>query len=185
MSNCVTNNGSKRSESTGPYGRSWSEKQVHAGNFSLSGFGCSYTPTPRRYPVQVRGEEDPVVRSAILAWTKISQSIFNANALRHIQKAWDSPVTTTFYQKLLSDSCNTPIDATRLRAVASEHQEAGSLLRQSPQLDYACLMKPYEWRWVTVWEALPANPTRVFVVWWWMQNDSAGRVLCVKFVMHS
>ena len=31
--------------------------------------------------------------------------------------------------------------------------------RQSPQSDYACLTKPSEWRWVTVYEARLANPT--------------------------
>ena len=67
------------------------------------------------------GEEDPAVSSAILAWTEISQSTIPANALKHIQKAWDRPVTASVYQKLLVDPHNTPIDAARLRAVASEH----------------------------------------------------------------
>ena len=44
-----------------------------------------------------------------------------ANALKHVQKAWDSPVTASVYQKLLADPHNPPIDAARLRAVASEH----------------------------------------------------------------
>ena len=60
-----------------------------------------------------------IMRSAILVWTKISQSTIPANALKHVQKAWDSSVTASVYQKLLADPHNTPIDAAR--AVASEH----------------------------------------------------------------
>ena len=78
----------------------------------------------------VQDEEDPAMRSTILVWKKISHSSIPANALKHIQKAWDSPVTVTVYQKLLADSCNTPIDAARLRAVASKH--AGDWLHAAP-----------------------------------------------------
>ena len=98
----------------------------------------------------VHGEEDPAVRSAILVWTKISQSTIPANALKHVQKAWDSPVTASVYQKLLAGPHNTPIGAARLRAVTSEHAGPGSMPRQSPQSDYVCLTKASEWRWVTV-----------------------------------
>ena len=66
----------------------------------------------------VHGEEDPAVRSALLVWTKISQSTIPANALKHIQQAWNSPVTTCVYQKLLANPHNTPMNAVRLRAVA-------------------------------------------------------------------
>ena len=52
------------------------------------------------------------------------------NALKHVQKALDSPVTASVYQKLLADPHNTPIDAARLRAVASEH--AGGWLHAAP-----------------------------------------------------
>ena len=51
----------------------------------------------------VHGEEDPAVESAILVWREISQSTIPANALKHVKKAWDSPVTTSVYQKLLAD----------------------------------------------------------------------------------
>ena len=78
----------------------------------------------------VHGEEDPAMRSAILVWTKISQSPIPANALKHVQKAWDSPVTASVNQKILADQHNTSIDAARLRAVASEH--AGDWLHAEP-----------------------------------------------------
>ena len=78
----------------------------------------------------VHGEEDPAMRLAILVWMKISQSTIPANALKHVQKALDSPVTASVYQKLLADPHNTPIDAARLRAVASEH--AGDWLDAAP-----------------------------------------------------
>ena len=48
----------------------------------------------------------------------------------HVQKAWDSPVTASVYQKRLADTHNTSIDAARLRAVASEH--AGDWLHAAP-----------------------------------------------------
>ena len=70
------------------------------------------------------------MRSAILVWTKISQSTIPANALKHVEKSWNSPVTASVYQKLLADPHNTPIDAARLRAVASEH--AGDWLHAVP-----------------------------------------------------
>ena len=69
----------------------------------------------------VHGEDDPAMRSAILVWTEISLSTIPATALKHVQKACDSLVTASIYQKLLADPHNTPIDAARLRAVASEH----------------------------------------------------------------
>ena len=69
----------------------------------------------------LHGEEDLAMSSAILVWTKISQSTIPANALKHVHKAWDSPVTAFVDQKLLADSHNTPIDAARLMAVASEN----------------------------------------------------------------
>ena len=67
------------------------------------------------------GEDDPAVKSAFIVWTEISQSTIPANALKHVQKAWDSPMTASVYQTLLVDPHNTPIDAAKLRAVASEH----------------------------------------------------------------
>ena len=79
----------------------------------------------------VHVEEDPAMRSAILVWTEISQSTIPANALKHVQKAWNSPVTASVYQNLLpADPHNTPIDAARLTPVTSEH--AGDWLRAAP-----------------------------------------------------
>ena len=78
----------------------------------------------------VHREEDPAMRSAILVWTEISQSTISANALKHVKKALDSPVTASVYQMLLADPHNTPIDAARLRAMASEH--AGDFLHAAP-----------------------------------------------------
>ena len=124
-----------------------------AGMLASSAFLASAAATlPLQDAIHARSfhsGEDPAMRSAILVWTKISQSTIPANALQHVQKAWDSPVTASVYQKLLADPHNTPIDAARLRAVASEHAgdwlhaAPGSMLRQSPQSDY-CLTKPSE-----------------------------------------
>ena len=106
---------------------------VHMGNLGLRSAGLPATSTflaaaAATLPLQdailsksVQGEEDPAVRSAILVWAKISQSMIHANAIGHIQKVWDRLVTATVYHKLLADLCNTPTDVTRLRAVASGH----------------------------------------------------------------
>ena len=110
------------SESTSPYGWSWTEECWHAGIFSFLASAAATLPLQDTILARsVHGEEDPAMRSAILVWTKISQSTISVNELKHVQKAWDSPVTASVYQKLLVDQYNTPIDAARLRAVASEH----------------------------------------------------------------
>ena len=70
------------------------------------------------------------MRSAILVRTEISQSTIPANALSHVQKAWDSMLTASVYQKLIADPHNTSIDAARLGAVALEH--AGDWLHDAP-----------------------------------------------------
>ena len=96
-----------------------------AGMLASSAFLASAAATlPLQDAILARSvhvEEDPAMKSAILVWTKISQSTIPANALKRVQKAWDSPVTASVYQKLLADPHNTSIDTPRLRAVASEH----------------------------------------------------------------
>ena len=75
------------SESTGPYGRSWSEER---GMMATSGLLASVAAT---LPLQdailsmsVHGEEDPAVKAVMLVWTKTSQSTVPVNALEHIKK---------------------------------------------------------------------------------------------------
>ena len=42
-------------------------------------------------------------------------------ATRHIQKAYDTPVAATVYQKILADDTNTATDIARLKAAATLH----------------------------------------------------------------
>ena len=50
--------------------------------------------------------------------------------MRHIQKAWDTPVAATVYQKILADDTNTATYIARLKAVATLH--AGDWLHAPP-----------------------------------------------------
>ena len=104
-------------------------------------------------------------------------------------KSLGSPVTASVYKKLLADPHNTPIDAARLRAVASEH--AGDWLHAAP-ITAVGLRLSDEAITVAVGHRLgstTANPTHVFVVCRWMlkayMDSPAGKVLPVKFVTHS
>ena len=55
---------------TGSYGRSWSEKHVHAGTFSLFGLGCSHAPTPECHSCQISAEHRRPYsyRSTVFGW---------------------------------------------------------------------------------------------------------------------
>ena len=97
-------------------------------------------------------------------------------------------MTAAVNKNLLADSSNTPTDAARVGAVASEH--AGDWLHAAQITAVGLRLSDEAMRVarVTVWQARPANLMRVFVERRWMQKDytncSAARVLCVKYVTH-
>ena len=78
----------------------------------------------------IKAAEDPAVSSATTTWTSLTQSSILVEAMRHIQKAWDTPVAATVYQKLLADDTNTATDFARLKAAATLH--AGDWLHAPP-----------------------------------------------------
>ena len=115
-----------------------------------------------------------------MVWTKISRSTIPANALKHIQKAWDSPVTASVYQKLLADPHNTPIDAASLRAVTSEH--AGDWLHAAPTTAVGLHLSDEAIR-VAVSHRLGSTTFQPHT--WTYMDSPVGKVLRVKFVTHS
>ena len=152
---------------------------------------CSRPKTPFSPSLlnSVHGEEDPSVKSAMLVWTKTSQSTVLVNALKHIKKAWNSPMTATVYQKLLADSSNTSTDATRLRAVASAHAKdwlhAATITAVGLRLSNEAIRVAVSHRLgSTTWQhhtciceaAVDAND---------YMDSPAGRVLRVKYVTHN
>ena len=50
--------------------------------------------------------------------------------MRHIQKAWDTPMAAKVFEKILNDDSNTQTDTARLRAAATPH--VGDWLHASP-----------------------------------------------------
>ena len=71
----------------------------------------------------IKAAEDQAVSSATTTWTSLTQSSIPVEAMRHIQKAWDTPVATTLYQKILADDTNKATDIARLKAAATLHAE--------------------------------------------------------------
>ena len=63
----------------------------------------------------VQGIEDQAVTEAMNSWTSLSQQAVSADATKHVQKAWDTPISEAVFQRLLDDVNNTSIDIVRLR----------------------------------------------------------------------
>ena len=104
---------------------SWSEECVHA--FIASAFLASAAAT---LPLQdailfgsTQGAEDPAVGSATKIWTSRAQSATAVEAMRHIQKAWDTPMAAKVFENILTDDSNTQTDTARLRSAATPHAE--------------------------------------------------------------
>ena len=70
-----------------------------------------------------KGAEDHAVRSATTTWKSLTQSSLPVEATKRIKKAWETPVESTVYQKVLTDDTNIPTDTARLTAVAASHAE--------------------------------------------------------------
>ena len=74
--------------------------------------------------------DDKAVSIAKASWLNMSNTIEPLDSLKHIQRAWDTPVTTATYNTLLT-ACTTAVDQVRLKAMVSPH--AGDWL-QAPLL---------------------------------------------------
>ena len=68
-----------------------------------------------------QGAEDPAVSSATKMWKAQAQSAIPVEAMRHIQKAWDTPMAAKVFEKILTDDSNTQPDTARLIAAATPH----------------------------------------------------------------
>ena len=75
------------------------------------------------------GVEDRAVSIAKARWLHMSNTIEPLDSIKHIQRAWDIPVTTDTYNTLLA-ACTTAVDQARLKAMVSPH--AGDWLHAPP-----------------------------------------------------
>ena len=80
-------------------------------------------------PEELREIEDPVFAYALSTWKYLSSNVEPFAGIRHIQRAWDTPVANSIYLDLQA-RCVTPADKARLRAVAAPH--TGDWLNASP-----------------------------------------------------
>ena len=93
----------------------------------------------------LRNIEDADVTNTLAIWNSLSKSTEPSEASKHIQRAWDSHVTTTAYNKLLVN-CSLPVDEARLRPSSLRMLVTGCthhLLRPSGSV---CPTKPSEWQ---------------------------------------
>ena len=75
------------------------------------------------------GVDDKAVSIAKASWLNISNTIEPLDSIKHIQRVWDTPVTTATYNTLLA-ACTTTVDHARLKAMVSPH--AGDWLHAPP-----------------------------------------------------
>ena len=84
---------------------------MHAGTFSLFGLGAATLPLPDAVLAgSVQGIEDQAVSEAMNSWTSLSQKAAPAEATKHVEKAWDTPISEAVFQRRLDDAKNTPKD---------------------------------------------------------------------------
>ena len=61
----------------------------------------------------LRNIEDDDVTNTLTIWNSLAKSTEPSEASKHIQRAWDSHVTTTAYKNF----CSLPVDEARLKAI--------------------------------------------------------------------
>ena len=110
------------SQLTGSHGRSWSEERVHAGIFSLLASAAATLPLQDTILARsVHSKEDHTVTEAKSIWIARANTTIQTETTEHVQKAWDTPITTAIFKKLLDDDSNTLTDMARMRAAAAPH----------------------------------------------------------------
>ena len=67
------------------------------------------------------GVDDKAVSIANASWLNMSNTIELLDWIKHIQRAWDTQVTTATYNTLLA-ACTTAVDQARLKAMVSHMQ---------------------------------------------------------------
>ena len=104
---------------------------VHAGIFSFLASAAATLPLQDAIVSRsTQGAEDPTVSSVTKIWTSQVQSATPVEAMRHIQKAWDTLMAAKVFEKILTDDSNTQADKVSLRAAATPH--AGDWLHAPP-----------------------------------------------------
>ena len=68
----------------------------------------------------VAGADDTAVSNIKTMWSCLANTTGPSDLSKHIQRAWDAPVTTSAYNDLMSTS-QSPIDHARLEAVVTPH----------------------------------------------------------------
>ena len=77
----------------------------------------------------VAGADDTAVSNIKTTWSCLANTTEPSDLFKHIQRAWDAPVSTVAYNVLMSTS-QTPVDLARLKAVVTPH--AGDWLHAPP-----------------------------------------------------
>ena len=114
---------------------------VHIGSLEVRS-ACSLAPSAflasaaATLPLQeeilsasLRNIEDADVTNTLAIWNSLAKSTEPSEASKHIQRAWDSHVTTTPYNEHLVNY-SLPVDEVRLKAIITSH--AGDWLHASP-----------------------------------------------------
>ena len=86
------------------------------------------------------GVKDTAVSIVTTSWCNLAKTIESPDVSRHIQREWDSAITTDVYNNLLT-TCSSLVDQVRLQAVVTPN--AGDWLHLSLPLAYAYQMKPF------------------------------------------
>ena len=79
--------------------------------------------------ISVAGVDDTTVSSIKTTWSCLDNTTEPSDLSKHIQRAWDAPVTTAAYNDLMSTS-QSPVDLARPKAVVTPH--AGDWLHTPP-----------------------------------------------------
>ena len=75
------------------------------------------------------GVEDKDVSNARATWNGLAMAKEPIEASKHIQRAWEAPITTAAYNEILA-RCALPVDQARLNALTTPH--AGDWLHAPP-----------------------------------------------------
>ena len=78
----------------------------------------------------VQSIEDHTATEANSIWIARANTTIPTELTKHVQKAWDTPITTAIFNRLLDDDSNTLTYMARLRAAAAPH--SGEWLHAPP-----------------------------------------------------
>ena len=68
----------------------------------------------------VAGADDTAVSNIKTMWSCLAKTTETSDLSKHIQRAWDAPVTNAAYNVLISTS-QSPVDLAKLKAVVTPH----------------------------------------------------------------